>query len=356
MKTVYVGMSGGVDSSVAAALIKQQGYRVIGVYMKNWTQPVGGIDCPWKEDLADARAAAAALSIPFKVFDFEAEYKSKVVDYLVREYASGRTPNPDVMCNQEIKFKLFLDAAVEDGADFIATGHYARVKDGRLYAGVDEGKDQSYFLYRVEPEALQKTLMPIGEYRKEQVRKMAGELGLPTADKPDSQGICFVGEVGIREFLRQYVQTTPGPIVTTDGRVVGQHQGAVFYTVGQRHGLGVGGGRPYYVVKTDISNNTVHVTDDPNDLRLMSDSFTISQAHWIVPPEGDLSVRVRYRGELAPCELSQDGSDYVVTTNSPQKAVTVGQSAVIYRGDEVVGGGIIEESFVAISKEKASLA
>ncbi|HSX47938.1 MAG TPA: tRNA 2-thiouridine(34) synthase MnmA, partial [Candidatus Nanoarchaeia archaeon] len=227
MKTVYVGMSGGVDSSVTAALLKQRGYRVVGVYMKNWTTDIGGVECPWKNDLNDARAVAAKLDIPFKVFDFQKEYRQKVVEVMVEEYRAGRTPNPDVLCNQEIKFKLFLQAAMADGADLIATGHYARVINGQLYAGVDLNKDQSYFLYRVNSEALQQTLMPIGELTKPEVRKLASNLGLPTASKPDSQGICFVGEVGIRPFLQQYISPSVGSIIrSSDGTKVGEHDGA----------------------------------------------------------------------------------------------------------------------------------
>src|SRR6266404_853936 len=207
MKTVYVGLSGGVDSSVSAALLKQQGYSVVGVYMKNWTRDVAGVACPWKQDLADARAAAARLDIPFKVLDFQAEYKQHVVDAMVAEYQAGRTPNPDVLCNQEIKFKLFLRTALADGADLIATGHYAHTADGQLLRAHDDNKDQTYFLYRVTSAALSRTIFPLAGLTKPQVRELAAQFGLPTATKPDSQGICFVGEVGIREFLRQYVRS-----------------------------------------------------------------------------------------------------------------------------------------------------
>ncbi|HSX00973.1 MAG TPA: tRNA 2-thiouridine(34) synthase MnmA, partial [Candidatus Saccharimonas sp.] len=197
MKTVYIGLSGGVDSSVSAALLKQQGYSVVGAYMKNWTADVAGVACPWKQDLADARAAAAVLDIPFKVFDFQAEYKQHVVDVMVAEYAAGRTPNPDVLCNQEVKFKLFLAAALADGADAIATGHYARATGHRLHTARDTAKDQTYFLYRLTAGALERTLFPLGELTKPEVRQLAAQFGLPTATKPDSQGVCFVGEVGM---------------------------------------------------------------------------------------------------------------------------------------------------------------
>jgi tRNA-specific 2-thiouridylase len=343
MKTVYVGLSGGVDSSVSAALLKEQGYRVVGVYMKNWTQDVGGIACPWAEDLADARAAAAVLDIPFKVFDFQKEYKERVVDVMVAEYVAGRTPNPDVLCNEDIKFKLFLETALADGADMIATGHYARTDGGRLLRGRDHNKDQTYFLYRVTKEALERTLFPVGELEKPEVRKLAAKFKLPTATKPDSQGICFVGEVGIKDFLQDRVETVPGPVVC-DGKTIGEHDGAVLYTVGQRHGLGIGGGKPYYVASKDITTNTVYVTDDPNDLSLERGRFDLQQPHWIASePELGKSyhVRIRHRGGLTSAMLSKAGNNFSVQLESPERAVAVGQSAVIYDGEVVLGGGII---------------
>lgn len=344
MKTVYVGMSGGVDSSVTAALLQGQGYRVVGVYMQNWTQSVAGVDCPWKEDLADAKAVAAQLDIAFKVFDFQLQYKQKVVDYMVAEYQAGRTPNPDIMCNQEIKFKLFLETALADGADLIATGHYAQAKDGRLYAGIDTAKDQSYFLYRVSSAALKKSLMPIGEYRKSHVRALAKQFNLPTAAKPDSQGICFVGEVGMEDFLRQYVAVSPGPIVDATGALIAEHKGAIFYTVGQRHGLGVGGGKPYYVLKKNMAENTLTVTDDPADLELSTAEFEIENVHLIQPESienQNYQIRTRYRGNLIAGRLVKTANGYRVTMQHTDRAVTPGQSAVIYDGRRVVGGGII---------------
>jgi tRNA-uridine 2-sulfurtransferase len=346
MKTVYVGMSGGVDSSVSAALLKEQGFNVVGVYMKNWTQDVAGVACPWKQDLADARAAAAVLDIPFQVFDFQAEYKQHVVDTMVAEYAAGRTPNPDILCNQQIKFDLFLRTALRDGADLIATGHYARVVKvenrplPELHTARDANKDQTYFLYRVTAEALKRTLFPVGELTKPEVRRLAAKFGLPTAKKPDSQGICFVGEVGIREFLRQHVPAEPGPVLTTAGRQIGTHEGALFYTHGQRHGLGIGGGKPFYVTATDIARNTVTVTDDPADVALTSKSFTLEQMKWIGDsPTPSLPYLCRVRHRAAPIPCSVDGS--VVTLHSPARAVTPGQSAVIYDGERVLGGGVI---------------
>ena len=338
MKTVYVGLSGGVDSSVTAALLQQQGYRVVGVYMQNWTQDIAGTKCPWRTDLADAKAVAAKLQIAFKVFDFQQHYKQKVVDYMVAEYQAGRTPNPDIMCNQEIKFKLFLETALADGADLIATGHYARIKDAQLCAGVDDNKDQSYFLYRVDENALSKTLMPLGELTKPRVRQLAKQFDLPTAGKKDSVGICFVGEVGIKQFLQQYVTAEPGPVKTLDGQTVGRHDGAVFYTIGQRKGLGTGGGSLYYVVRKDMVANTLYVSDSPLDLQRQT-RIGLEQLHWInsKPESQDLQARLRYRGELIPCNL--EGEE--LQLEWPERAITPGQSAVIYHNHQVLGGGII---------------
>jgi tRNA-specific 2-thiouridylase len=369
MKTVYVGMSGGVDSSVAAALLKRQGYLVTGVYMKNWIADVAGVACSWRQDLDDARAAAAVLDIPFKVMDFQKEYRRQVVDVMVAEYAAGRTPNPDVLCNQEIKFRLFLEAARAGGAELTATGHYARTEGGRLFAAADVAKDQTYFLYRVTARALRHALFPLGELTKPEVRRLAAELGLPTADKPDSQGICFVGEVGIKEFLRQYAPAElihPGPIILraadqligqptgqsigqptgqSIGQTVGRHDGALFYTIGQRHGLGIGGGRPYFVTGKDMAANTVYVTDDSADLELDAAEFIIEQPNWINQPPvagHDYQIRARYRAVAIPGQVEPlSGSCWRVRLSRPERAVSPGQSAVIYDGHEVLGGGII---------------
>jgi len=344
MSKVFVGMSGGVDSSLTAALLVEAGHDVTGVYMKNWTQDLPGMVCPWAEDLADAKRVAVHLGIPFKVYDFQAEYKQKVVDYMIREYQAGRTPNPDIMCNQEVKFKLFLEAALEDGAEMIATGHYARVKDGKLLKAADESKDQTYFLYRVTHEALEKTLFPLGEYEKTTVREMAAERGLITARKKDSQGICFVGSVGIKEFLSQFVTTEPGPVIDrASGSTIGHHEGAIYYTTGQRHGLNIGGGLPYYVVGKDMGKNEVYVSRNLNDESLWRQTIELSDPHWIndAPGEGEkLHVRLRHRGQLVPAMLH--GAK--LEMDEAQRAVTAGQSAVIYRGTEVLGGGIVAPS------------
>jgi tRNA-specific 2-thiouridylase len=378
-------MSGGVDSSVTAALLLEQGYDVTGVYMKNWSQDLPGFVCPWKEDYQDAKRVAVCLGIPFKMYDFEHEYRSKVVDYMIDGYKAGFTPNPDIMCNQEIKFKLFLETALEDGADMIATGHYARVVVGSglspaislssdslamprtrreasgsrrpeqpkagsdracLLTGVDRNKDQSYFLYRVTEYALRHSLMPIGEYEKPRVRELAKKFGLSTAQKKDSQGICFVGKVGIKEFLEQFVQTEPGAIVDQDGMVIGEHDGALFYTIGQRHGLQVGGGMPYYVIGKDMAKNEVYVTKDLQDTKLWNSEMTLASPHWIneaPQPSGIYQVRTRYRAELLTISSIRqlDNGNWHVVLHDEVRALTPGQSAVLYDGARVLGGGII---------------
>lgn len=345
MAKVYVGLSGGVDSSVTAALLKEQGHGVTGVFMKNWTRDIGGVACPWRQDLTDAKRVAVQLGIPFKIFDFQGQYKQKVVDYMLAEYAAGRTPNPDVMCNQEIKFKLFLQTALADGADLIATGHYARVQNGQLMTAADKNKDQTYFLYRVNEEALLKTLMPIGELKKSQVRAKANKLGLVTATKPDSQGICFVGEVGIADFIQEFMPVKAGPIIDQrSGKTLGQHAGAVLYTLGQRHGLGLGGGLPYYVVATDVKKNVVYVSTKLDDDQLWQTKVRLNDVHWInQPPVRTRTYRaqIRYQGALVKATVKTAGQTAIVTLSRAQRAVTPGQSVVLYEGERVVGGGIV---------------
>lgn len=345
MSRVYVGMSGGVDSSLTAALLVEAGHQVTGVYMKNWTQDLPGMRCPWADDLADAKRVAVQLGIDFKVFDFETDYREKVVEYMIAEYKAGRTPNPDIMCNQEVKFKLFLEAALEDGADMIATGHYAQVEGGVLKMAIDTNKDQTYFLYRVTGAALQKTLFPLGGYTKPEVRKMAEERGLFTAAKKDSQGICFVGKIGIREFLSQYVEQLPGAIIDAPtGNVLGHHDGAIFYTLGQRHGLELGGGLPYYVIGKDMAKNEVYVTTDLNDQALWKSDVLLGAVHWInqAPTAGVYQVRVRHRAPLISAELAYDHDGRVrLCLRDEQRAVASGQSVVIYDENVCLGGGII---------------
>jgi tRNA-specific 2-thiouridylase len=344
-KKVFVGMSGGVDSSVTAALMVEHGYDVTGVYMKNWSQDLPGHYCPWKEDYHDAKRVAAQLGIKFKMYDFEIQYRDKVVNYMIDEYKLGRTPNPDIMCNQEVKFKLFLDTALSDGADLIATGHYARVINNQLWAAKDKNKDQSYFLCRVPKQALSKVLFPIGDFDKPLIRKMAKDRGLVTATKKDSQGICFIGKVSIREFLSQYVKPKVGPIIDQNDKQVGNHDGALFYTIGQRQGLRVGGGLPYYVVGKDMKKNVVYVSTDLQDSRLWTNELNLSQLHWLdeIDPESkDYMVRTRYRAQLIKINsIKSENKSLVLKLSSEVRAVTPGQSAVIYEGDHLIGSGIV---------------
>ena len=354
-KTVFVGMSGGVDSSVSALLLKQQGYKVVGVYMKNWSKDLPGMKCPWAEDLADAKRVAVKLGIDFEVWDFEKEYFNKVVEYMLSEFKKGNTPNPDIMCNQEIKFKLFYEKAMERGADLIATGHYARVEfDSNspvLMRPVDESKDQTYFLYRISDEALSRTIFPIGEMLKKDVKKLAEENELHNAYKKESMGVCFVGEVGMKDFLKEYIDTEPGEIreIETE-KVVGHHEGAVFYTIGQRHGLYISGnsgevntGLPYYVVKKDLEKNIVYVSRNLNDENVWVDELELRDViirgafKFQKTPTCNLLVRLRHLGELIPATF--DGN--ILHFEQKIKRPASGQSAVFYDREICLGGGII---------------
>jgi tRNA-specific 2-thiouridylase len=340
VKTIFVGLSGGVDSSVAALLLKKQGYRVVGVYMKNWSKSLPGFNCPWKEDYQDAKRIAVQLKIDFLLFDFEQEYQEKVVDYMIEEYKLGRTPNPDIACNQEIKFKLFAETAFKEGAEYIATGHYAKTESGKLLRPVDSEKDQTYFLYRVTSAALKKTLFPLSEYKKGEVRKIASENKLVTSSKKESMGICFVGKVGIKEFLSSFVETSPGPIVDQNGMIIGEHDGAIFYTIGQRHGLDVGGGLPYYVIGKNMQTNEVFVTSKINDNKLWTDKLSVDSWHWInsAPAKNiEYSVRYRHLGPLEPATIDESN----IMLKNEIKTVNPGQSVVVYDGNQVLGGGIV---------------
>jgi tRNA-specific 2-thiouridylase len=346
MKTVYVGLSGGVDSSVSALLLKQQGFNVVGVYMKNWSKDLPGMPCPWMDDFQDAKRIAVQLGIDFKMYDFEKEYRQKVVDYMLDEFQDGRTPNPDIMCNQEVKFKLFLNTALEDGADFVATGHYAKTKDGQLFMAKDDNKDQTYFLCRVSEEALKKTIFPLGEYTKPQVREIAKNNNLITATKKESMGICFVGKIGIKEFLQQFVSTKSGKIIDQSGNNIGEHDGAIFYTIGQRHGLDVGGGLPYYVVGKNMKKNEVYVTTNLQDAKLWSNGINLTYMHWIneEPKEKQkLFVRTRHRAKLLPVETlyKSTKTSWSAKLKDDVRALTPGQSAVFYSDNECLGSGIV---------------
>ena len=337
---VFLGMSGGVDSAVSAYLLQQQGHEVIGVYMKNWSKNLPGMKCPWAEDLADAKRVAVRLGIDFRVFDFEAEYKQKVVDYMLAEYQRGNTPNPDIMCNQEIKFRLFADTAFEQGAEAIATGHYAKVENGKLMRARDENKDQTYFLYRAPEDTLKRTLFPVGDMFKSDVKALAAELNLSVAHKAESMGVCFVGEANMKDFLAEFIQTKPGPIVELEtGNQLGLHDGAIFYTLGQRHGLNLKAGLPYYVVKKDMDANVVYVSQNLNSLKLWTNSVKLKDVILRHNDDGhQILARVRHRAPL----VSADYQDGILTFEEEQKSLTPGQSVVFYRDQVCLGGGIIE--------------
>lgn len=345
-------MSGGVDSSVAAARLIAQGNQVTGLFMKNWEEDDTEEYCAAAEDLADAEAVCKTLGIELKTINFSTEYWNNVFQYFLNEYRHGRTPNPDIVCNKEIKFKEFLNWALHLGADHIATGHYARLdKQNRSYLlrkGRDNDKDQSYFLHTLDQQALALAAFPIGEMRKKQVRKEARELGLPTHDKKDSTGICFIGERRFGDFLSRFLPSQPGPIKTLDGETIGEHQGACYYTIGQRQGLGIGGeGKPWYVVEKDVKRNTVYAVQGHDHSALMKHIVQAENMHWIagVPPilPFRCKAKTRYRQQEQPCEISMIGPNYTQSAFAdPQWAITPGQSIVFYQDDFCIGGGVIK--------------
>jgi len=343
---VVVGMSGGVDSSVAALLLKREGHDVVGLFMKNWEDDDDDAYCSTREDLIDAAAAADVIGIDLEAVNFSAEYKDRVFADFLREYSAGRTPNPDVLCNAEIKFKAFLDHAMRLGAEKIATGHYARTDGARLLKGKDGAKDQSYFLHRLNQTQISRVLFPIGEMKKSDVRRLALEAGLPNHAKKDSTGICFIGERPFREFLNRYLPRIPGPMKTPEGKIVGEHIGLAFYTIGQRKGIGLGGpGEPWYVAEKRLDSNELVVVRGHDHPLLLKKSLEAAEASWIAsaPSEGmNLSGKTRYRQADSPCTLSRVlDSEIKVDFPAPQWAVTPGQSVVLYDGEVCLGGGII---------------
>ncbi|PHM41491.1 tRNA 2-thiouridine(34) synthase MnmA [Xenorhabdus szentirmaii] len=357
-KKVIVGMSGGVDSSVSAYLLLQQGYQVAGLFMKNWEEDDGEEYCSAAADLADAQAVCDKLGIELHTINFAAEYWDNVFEHFLDEYKAGRTPNPDILCNKEIKFKAFLEFAAEDlGADYIATGHYVRRRDvdgvSQLLRGLDGNKDQSYFLYTLGHQQVAKSLFPVGELEKPAVRRIAEEIGLVTAKKKDSTGICFIGERKFRDFLGRYLPAQPGPIVTVDDETIGQHTGLMYHTLGQRKGLGIGGTKdgseePWYVVDKDVENNTLIVAQGHEHPRLMSVGLIAQQLHWVDRKPLDAEIRcvvkTRYRQHDIPCTVTPLGENKIeVRFDYPVAAVTPGQSAVFYQGEICLGGGVIEQ-------------
>ena len=381
-RKVLVAMSGGVDSSVAAALLKEQGYFVVGGFMKNFSaESWAGVldsDCPWEQDFADVRAVCGKLDIECRSFNFEKEYREKVIEHFFAEYQAGRTPNPDIMCNKEIKFGLFLETAMKLGYDYIATGHYSRVREipnskfqipkYELLKGTDMKKDQSYFLYTLTQDQLKHVLFPIGHLQKSEVRGLARKFGLPNSEKKDSQGLSFVGHINVREFLKQRLPERTGEIVNSHGEVIGAHQGAWYYTIGQRHGLGLGGGEPYYVTKKDISSNTLTVStlkmqnspqpslyqrEGVRGSSLYSKAAKLNSIHWIgQAPKLPLTCSAKIRHQqpdqdcivFSPPARGGDGEgvgELNVQFSSPQFAIAPGQSIVFYDGERVLGGGVI---------------
>jgi tRNA-specific 2-thiouridylase len=358
---VIVGLSGGVDSSVAALLLQQQGWQVEGLFMKNWEEDDSDAYCSAAEDLKDASQVADQLGIKLHSVNFSAEYWDHVFEYFLAEYRAGRTPNPDVLCNREIKFKAFLDYALQLGANYIATGHYARIGRNNdschLLQAADDNKDQTYFLYLLDQHQLAHSLFPLGELQKTEVRNIAEQAGFANYRKKDSTGICFIGERRFRDFLANYLPANPGDIVTPDGQVIGRHQGLMYYTLGQRQGLGIGGVRdtdntPWFVAEKDMPNNRLVVVQGHDHDLLMCDALTATQLHWIADQPAvrfRCQARTRHRQPLQDCEVTLSTQGCYVVFDQAQRSATPGQSIVFYHADECLGGGIIEVTEKAAS-------
>ena len=354
---IVVGMSGGVDSSVAALLLKEQGYDVVGVFMKNWEEEDENGVCTAENDWADVREVCDRIGIPYYSVNFAKEYWDRVFSYFLKEYKAGRTPNPDVLCNREIKFRAFLDFAMTLGASRMATGHFVRTDgEGRLLKGSDPNKDQSYFLYMVHAEQLRKSVFPVGGMTKAQVRQIAADRQLPVSDKKDSTGVCFIGERNFKKFLSEYLPAQPGDMVAPDGEVVGRHDGLMYYTLGQRRGLGIGGrgdGRSWFVIGKDLPNNRLLVAQGEDHPMLYSSRCRAEDVTWIGEApvrEGETlrcTAKFRYRQPDQPVEVILRDGSLMIHALTPQRAVTPGQSAVLYNGEECLGGGIVTEIYDA---------
>lgn len=350
MKKVVVGISGGVDSSVSAHLLKEKGYQVIGLFMKNWEETDAGGNCTATSDYEDAARVCEILDIPLYSINFVKEYWDRVFHHFLEELKKGHTPNPDILCNREIKFDAFYQKAKDLGADFLATGHYCRTKEGKLLKGLDPSKDQTYFLHAINGSVLRNVLFPIGELPKSEVREIAKRLGLPTHDKKDSTGICFIGKRNFKPFIQQYIPYHPGQFENTQGKVIGNHDGAAYYTIGQRKGLGLGGpGDAWFVVGKDIKRNVVIVEQGSDHPALYAGGLTADQLTLIRQKElpTRCSAKIRYRSEDQPCTVELlDDSRVEVRFDSPQRAITPRQSVVFYDGDECLGGAFIEKALV----------
>lgn len=356
---VVVGMSGGVDSSVTALLLKEQGYDVIGIFMKNWDDTDENGVCTATEDYKDVAAVASQIGIPYYSVNFEKEYWDRVFEYFLAEYRAGRTPNPDVMCNKEIKFKAFLDYAMQLGADYVATGHYAQVKRDEngvvhMLRGNDNNKDQTYFLSQLSQEQLSKTMFPLGHLEKKEVRAIAEKAGLATAKKKDSTGVCFIGEKNFKQFLSQYLPAQPGKMMTPDGIEKGTHDGLMYYTIGQRQGLGIGGGgktqEPWFVVGKDLATNTLIVDQGFHHPLLYANRLTASQIHFTTneekPQEFRCTAKFRYRQQDVPVTVRLlEGDRAEVLFDEKARAITPGQAVVFYDGEECLGGGLIDQAY-----------
>ena len=353
-KKVFIGLSGGVDSSVAATLLKEAGYDVTGVFIKVYEPPQEKFQkvCTWRDDRRDAMRVASQLKIPFKTIDLGEEYKKGVVDYMINEYKKGRTPNPDVMCNKIVKFGAFYDWAIKSGADFVATGHYAQVvKNGSIFTlkkGIDENKDQTYFLWNIKKEQLSKILFPIGSYEKTKTREIAETNKLATAEKKDSQGLCFIGKLNVKDFLKEFIAEKEGPVLNEKGEVIGHHEGVFFYTLGERRGFVIdkktSSDKPYFIIAKDLKNNTLTVSSNPRQKNKAKNTIVLEDTNWLIKPaiNKNYTCQYRYRGKYLDCKLENNDDKWTIILSKAESDIAPGQSIVVYDGDTCLGGGVIK--------------